>query len=136
MAMQPGQIRGLRWLRWIAPVFILPMPKRVTNILLRWFLSGSPFPPKDEGRGSIWGRVTNAEGRSVEATMFTLPGYPLTVQTALAILDRVLQGQVPPGFSTPSKGLGAEFILEMPGTEFHWEGEAAEVPGWKEVHQS
>jgi hypothetical protein len=35
--------------------------------------------------------------------------------TALAILERVLAGEAPAGFQTPSRAYGADFILTVPG---------------------
>jgi short subunit dehydrogenase-like uncharacterized protein len=35
--------------------------------------------------------------------------------TAVAAVERVLTGQAPAGFQTPSRAYGADFILEMDG---------------------
>ena len=35
--------------------------------------------------------------------------------TALAAIARVLAGGVPPGFQTPSRAYGPDFVLEIPG---------------------
>ncbi len=43
-------------------------------------------------------------------------GYTLTALTALRIAARVLGGDAPPGFQTPSRAYGKDFILEIPGT--------------------
>jgi short subunit dehydrogenase-like uncharacterized protein len=42
-------------------------------------------------------------------------GYTLTVLTALAILERVVAGDAPPGFKTPSLVYGPDFVLTIPG---------------------
>jgi short subunit dehydrogenase-like uncharacterized protein len=42
-------------------------------------------------------------------------GYTLTALTALAIVEKVLAGQVSPGFQTPSRVYGADLILEIEG---------------------
>jgi short subunit dehydrogenase-like uncharacterized protein len=42
-------------------------------------------------------------------------GYTLTVQAALAILARVLRGEAPAGFQTPSLAYGADLVLELEG---------------------
>ena len=64
--------------------------------------------------------MLDAQRRSVEATLDTLGGYTLTVETALACLEKALSGQLTPGFATPSQAFGPEFILSMPNTELHW----------------
>ncbi|NLE38715.1 MAG: hypothetical protein GX621_11885, partial [Pirellulaceae bacterium] len=60
------------------------------------------------------------QGRAVEATLETLDGYTLTVETALACLERVLAGGVAPGFATPSKAFGPDFVLAMPENNVEW----------------
>jgi short subunit dehydrogenase-like uncharacterized protein len=40
--------------------------------------------------------------------------YMLTALTALAITEKVLAGQAPVGFQTPSRAYGADLILEIP----------------------
>jgi short subunit dehydrogenase-like uncharacterized protein len=120
LAMSPGQIRWLRWTRPLVPLLRLPLPKSLLRSMIRQFVAG---PPTEAGRplhGSFWGRVSDAAGNSVEATLQTLEGYRLTVLTALSSLDKVLTGKVPPGFSTPSKAFGAEFILSFPETDLRW----------------
>ena len=66
----------------------------------------------------------DAEGGTLEATLQTPDGYHLTALSALASLEKVLAGEAPPGFSTPSKAFGAEFILTIPGTDLRWEVES------------
>ena len=39
-------------------------------------------------------------------------GYSLSVATAVAAVERVLAGRSRPGFQTPSRVFGAEFVLE------------------------
>jgi saccharopine dehydrogenase (NAD+, L-lysine-forming) len=70
------------------------------------------------GRASFWGRVEDAAGKSAEATLTTPSGYDLTTLTALASVERVLAGDVPPGFHTPSQAFGRDFILSIPGTNY------------------
>ena len=42
-------------------------------------------------------------------------GYTLTMLTAMAVVGRVLAGEAPPGFQTPSRAYGADFVLGVPG---------------------
>jgi short subunit dehydrogenase-like uncharacterized protein len=102
---------------------------KVTSIgwvrdLLKWWIGRSVKGPNEEqakkSRCSLWGRVTDANGRQVEATLETPGAYPLTVLTALLIIERVLAGQGPKGFSTPSLAFGKDLILEIPGTSLEF----------------
>ncbi|MBX7167926.1 MAG: saccharopine dehydrogenase NADP-binding domain-containing protein [Pirellulales bacterium] len=115
-ALPRSQVRATRWLRWIMPLAGLGVVQR---LLKRRIEATVPGPNEQElkaSRSSLWGRVTNAAGASVEATLETPGGYPLTVATTLAVLEQVLAGKAPAGFSTPAKAFGADFILTIPGT--------------------
>jgi len=120
LAMSPGQIRWLRWTRPLVPALRLPLPKSLVQSMMRQFIAGRATEKGGAIRSSFWGRVADAEGNSAEVTLQTLEGYRLTVLTALASLERVLAGEAPPGFSTPSKAFGAEFILSFPETDVRW----------------
>jgi len=78
-----------------------------------------PTPGSRSG-AAIWGRVSDAEGRSVEAVLHTIEPYRLTVLAALAALERVLAGEVQPGFATPARALGRDLILQLPGMRLEW----------------
>jgi hypothetical protein len=42
-------------------------------------------------------------------------GYTFTALTAIAVAQCVLAGEATPGFQTPSKAYGADFVLAVPG---------------------
>jgi short subunit dehydrogenase-like uncharacterized protein len=64
---------------------------------------------------SVWGRVENVYGASVEGQLEVPEGYELTVLAALACAERVLRGDVTPGATTPSKAFRADFVTTLPG---------------------
>ena len=116
-----GQVFALRWMR---PFLPLLRGRRINSLLrsaIDRFVRGPSDRQQEANRGSFWGRVRDAEGRAVSATLETPAGYTLTVLTALASLERVLAGVAPTGFATPSKAFGREFVLGIPGTDFRWE---------------
>ena len=51
----------------------------------------------------------------VVSRLKTPEGYSLTAQTSVAMVQRILDGDWKPGFQTPSKAYGADFILEFDG---------------------
>lgn len=117
MSMPRKQIRALRLAR---PFLFLLRFKFIQNQLRYRIERSVPGPSVAElatSRASIWGQVRDDQGRTVDATLETPGGYPLTVLTALACLERTLAGQAPAGFSTPSKAFGKDLILQMPGVE-------------------
>jgi len=90
----------------------------------RWWINRRIKGPDEyeraAGRTEFWVRATDDKGQTAEAALETPNGYLLTVETALAILQKVLDGQVRTGFLTPAKALGADFIQERPDVTFHW----------------
>ncbi len=63
----------------------------------------------------MWGEVTDDHDKHAVSRLEIPDGYDLTAQTALAVVSRVLAGQVKPGFQTPAMFFGADFILEFEG---------------------
>ena len=47
----------------------------------------------------------------------TPEAYELTSWTAVELAARALRGELPPGFQTPARACGPDFILAFPGTE-------------------
>ncbi len=120
MAMPPGQVARLRRFRFLLPIIGW---SPIQALLRRWIERNVPGPSEEERetvRSSFWGRVSNDQGTSVSATLEGPSGYALTTLTATAALERALQGDLPRGFSTPSKALGSEFILQIPNTDICW----------------
>ena len=126
LSMSPRRIRWLRRMRPLLPLLRLPLPAAPLRWAIRRFMAGPSPEERRTTRGSFWGRVVDEQGASVEATLLTPSGYLLTAQTALACLERVLTGDAPRGFSTPSRAFGAEFILGIPETDFRWEAVASQ----------
>ncbi len=117
-AMPARQLKVLRGFRWLASLAGL---KPVQDAGRWWIDRRVRGPGADElkhGRTEFWGRVTDAAGQSVEATLETPNGYTLTVQASLAIVQQVLAGRVRPGFCTPALALGGEFIETLPDVVF------------------
>jgi short subunit dehydrogenase-like uncharacterized protein len=92
----------------------------VQRYLKRRIQAGPPGPSDEErrsGRSLLWGEVTDDAGRRAVSRLRGPEGYTLTVLASLAVLGRVLSGQAPPGFQTPSLAYGPDFVLEIPGVE-------------------
>ena len=84
-------------------------------------LKQKPAGPSDEMRAKaislVWGEVTNAAGQKISARMQCPEGYTLTAMTGLLITQKVLQGNVKPGYQTPAGAYGADLIMEIPGVK-------------------
>jgi short subunit dehydrogenase-like uncharacterized protein len=74
-----------------------------------------PAGPTDEARQNsrtyIWGEVSDAEGKKVQAYYTTPNGYTVTSLTALLIAKKVLEGNFKTGFHTPA-GLYTEYLID------------------------
>jgi short subunit dehydrogenase-like uncharacterized protein len=76
-----------------------------------------PPAPADARRMSmaIVAEAEDASGRRVRARLTTPEAYELTAFTAATIAARVAAGDHEPGFQTPARLFGADFILSVPG---------------------
>ena len=105
------------------------------NGFTRWLLSRKPMqallkagidrmPPgptdaeRAAGKAILIGEAVNAKGERAVSKLTTPEGYTLTALTSLEIVRRVLAGQGKPGFQTPSRVFGADFIAGFEGCAF------------------
>ncbi len=68
-------------------------------------------------RSYLWGRVWDDKGNEKQARLETLNGYALTAKASVHIARKILNGDVKPGYATPSTAYGAGLILEIEGTK-------------------
>jgi short subunit dehydrogenase-like uncharacterized protein len=61
------------------------------------------------------GNKIKTDGNRAVARLHTPEAYQTTALTALAAVEKVLAGEAAPGFQTPAKAFGADFILEIEG---------------------
>jgi len=90
----------------------------VRHLLQRVIRAGRPGPT-DAARARytsrLWGEATDRDGRRAVARITGPQSYALTALTAVAAVEKVLAGGAEPGFQTPSRAFGPDFILEIPG---------------------
>ena len=88
--------------------------------LLKAQIDKAPAGPNErqrsEGTSRLWGEVRNAQGQVATARLETIEAYSLTAQTAWDITKRTANGEVKPGFQTPSMVFGADYILNFSNT--------------------
>jgi short subunit dehydrogenase-like uncharacterized protein len=90
----------------------------VQRFLKKRIKAQPPGPNEEErarGKSFVWGEVKDDSGNRAVSRLRGPEGYTLTALTALAIVERVLGGQLSVGFQTPSKAYGADLILEIEG---------------------
>jgi short subunit dehydrogenase-like uncharacterized protein len=119
-AAPPGQIRMLRRWRWALPVLGAWPLRSIAAAMIEKKVQGPSAESRDRETSSLWGSVEDDRGNRVTATLTTPNGYSLTVSTALAAVGRLLEHSPSPGFLTPSRAFGADFIDSIPGCDFRF----------------
>lgn len=95
-----------------------------TNLIRNSFkrkINKRPAGPSDEQRSKsmslIWGRVTNAEGKSIEQTFSSPDGYTLSMYSCLIIVKKILDGDLKVGYQTPGTAYGEKLVNKIPGVK-------------------
>jgi len=93
--------------------------RRVVKAVLRAVIDMRVEPPGEAQRNSnsslIFAEVRNAAGKSVAVRFRTASGYALTASSSVTILADVLARPRAPGFYTPSRLMGSDFVAALPG---------------------
>jgi short subunit dehydrogenase-like uncharacterized protein len=108
---------SLRASRFLRPVL---RTDAVKGFLKRRIRAGAAGPTAEErARGStvLWGEAKDDAGGRAVSRLSGPEGYALTVDAAIAVADEALAGHAPPGFQTPSRAYGPDFVLRLPGVQ-------------------
>jgi short subunit dehydrogenase-like uncharacterized protein len=116
-AMPAATRRALKASRPFGWLIAAPAVQRFLKARIRTLPAGPSETERLRGRSLVWGEATNDAGAQVRSLLQGPEGYKLTSMTALAAMARVLKGDAPPGFQTPSRAFGADFILKIDGIE-------------------
>jgi len=113
--------QAVRWLLVASRGLGRLLATRPMQGLLSWFIGRMPPGPDAEQRARgyslIWCEAENDDGDSRVSRLICPEGYALTIETTLAGIQHVLAGRSPPGFQTPARAYGADFILEIEGVQ-------------------
>ena len=120
MAAPARLVWAMRASRYLSPLLQAGPVQRFLEARVQKGPAGPDERTREGGRTLLWGEVTDAAGGRAEARLRTPEGYKLTMLTSLLILEKVLAGDVKPGFQTPATAYGAELVLELGGVE-RWE---------------
>jgi short subunit dehydrogenase-like uncharacterized protein len=123
------QIAMMRRSRWLLPVLGLKPIRAFVASQIEKRVHGPSQESLARDGSSLWGCVEDGGGSRVTATLTTPNGYALTVSTALAAVERLLATAPAPGFLTPSRAFGADFIDTIPGCVFRFEERTEEPAG-------
>jgi short subunit dehydrogenase-like uncharacterized protein len=112
----PKQFKMVKRLKYINWFLRLPFVRKRALDRLR---KGPAGPTPEERKDTdtfIWGEISNDKGELKQAQLITPNGYTLTALSSLIIAKKILNGNVKPGFQTPSNAYGEDLILEVEGT--------------------
>jgi short subunit dehydrogenase-like uncharacterized protein len=107
MRKQLGLLKTLRPLFRFAPLRAL---------LKRGVRPGPSAEARAKTVTHVWGEVADEQGRSAVSRLHgPEAGLVWTTRAAIAAVKQVLSGNAAPGFQTPGKAFGADFVLECEG---------------------
>jgi short subunit dehydrogenase-like uncharacterized protein len=104
----------LRLTRVLGPLLAAAPAQRFLAARVRAGTPGPSEQARQGGRTLLWGEARDGQARA-QARLTTPDGYELTRLTAVALAERALAGNAPPGFQTPARAYGPDLILEFPG---------------------
>lgn len=113
LAASPRTIARARRFRWIAPFASIPPVRRL--IESRVPRGGPDERTRETARVQLWGEARNATGTAVSMTAETPEGYAFTAVSAVRCVERLLEGEVPPGAHTPSRAFGPGLLASIEG---------------------
>jgi short subunit dehydrogenase-like uncharacterized protein len=90
----------------------------VQRVLMRNIAAWPPGPTDKEREKThtvVWGEVEDDQGNTATSRLRGPEGYTFTVLASLAAIQRVILGDAPAGYQTPSSAYGADFVLEIEG---------------------
>lgn len=117
MAMSPRAIRRIRRSRLLGPLLSAAPVRALLSRAVRRRVTGPSDEARREGRTDVWAEVIAADGRRAVSRLSGPEGYTFTALASVRAVERVIAGEVRPGFRTPSTAFGADFVLDIPGVE-------------------
>ena len=118
MGVPPASAARLRRLRWLGPLLGTAPVQGWLKRQVHQRVSGPDAKARAASDAWVWGEVRNDAGEEKRGQLRTPNGYTLTVTASLGIVARLLDGPAPAGgFYTPSRLMGADYVLQLPGVE-------------------
>ena len=111
----PSALAGLRRLGCLGWL----LRRRLIQSFLKWRIRRrAPGPDAAEREKTpvyVWGEARDEAGRTAVARLRVPNGYTVTTDAAIAIARRLLESEVPAGFTTPARLMGSDFVTRLPG---------------------
>ncbi|APW98514.1 saccharopine dehydrogenase [Halobiforma lacisalsi AJ5] len=126
----PPVTTALKAHRYLAPIVAATPVRETLKQLAGYVREGPGSWSRKRGSVYVWGeaRVDSEAGEGGDpdekepqtravSRLQTPDAYVVTVDAAVTAVERVLEGDVDPGFRTPGGAFGPEFVLELEGVD-------------------
>ncbi|HQQ63021.1 MAG TPA: saccharopine dehydrogenase NADP-binding domain-containing protein [Pseudomonadales bacterium] len=100
----------------VTPLMAKPSAQHFLNRLVDKYVKGPDAAARAAGTSKLWGRVSNAQGQSIELLLDVAEGYQFTAYSSLACVNDVLAGRASAGTQTPAMAFGADFVMGIAGS--------------------
>jgi short subunit dehydrogenase-like uncharacterized protein len=117
MALPQPAIWAIRGSRPFAPLLGTDLATCTLQELAELTFTGPSERQRRENRSHVWGEATDDEGNRAVSRLETPETYALTVETAIEIAGRALDGDAPAGYQTPAGAYGADLVMAIEGVE-------------------
>lgn len=114
MAFPPALVGFLRLSRALGPLLYSAPVRSLLKALLNLLPPGPSPERRGRGLAIMLGEVTDNKGGRAASKLQTPEAYTLTALTAVEIVKRIGSGDLRPGFQTPSRAYGPDFIMGFP----------------------
>ena len=108
--------RAAKIVRWANPLLGIMRFKAIQHMLKAEVgkrVRGPDKQSRESGSMHLWAKVTNDKGEVREACLDVAEGYEFTVMSALAAVQRVLEGGIATGTLTPAQAFGEDYVLSF-----------------------
>ena len=113
LVLPPETVKQMDLVDRIRPLFKVPFVRELAKKQLR---GGATEEERDQTETAVWGEATDdAGGIAVARLQGPEAGLVWTAAAAVGIVQRILDGDVTPGFQTPSTAYGPDLIFDVDG---------------------
>jgi short subunit dehydrogenase-like uncharacterized protein len=109
----PKTIAKMKRFNSFKSIFGWTWVKKIVNYYINKNIKGPSEELRNKSRVWVWGEVRNDTGKTVFAELDTPEGYQLTASSVVTIIKKLEMKPLDPGFYTPSRAFGADYILEF-----------------------
>jgi len=99
--------------RAFGPLLQLPLAQRYLKAHAQLFPEGPTATERAVHTCVIVAEASTRDGRIATSRLHAPEAYTMSAQTAAAIAERAIRDDVEPGFQTPARVYGADFVLQF-----------------------